>query len=70
MADIRVRHEVLLTDGRFRIVRFARPFFDGSEYWVVNEKGFMWEPADDWHAALAYLESAEAKDYQCESTVL
>ncbi|HJP82313.1 MAG TPA: hypothetical protein VJ835_02305 [Fimbriimonadaceae bacterium] len=70
LEQIRVRHEVLVTDGRFRIVRFQAPFFDGREYWVVNEKGFMWEPADSWHQALTYLETQEAKDYQAEEPVV
>lgn len=66
VADIRVPHELLLTDGKFRVFRFHAPYFEGSEYWVVNEKGFMWEPVDSFHDAVVYLESAEAKEYQCE----
>jgi hypothetical protein len=67
ISDIRVKRELVMTDGKFRVVRFSPPYFDGSEYWVVNEKGFMWEPADSFSAALAYLQSAEAQDYQRET---
>lgn len=67
LSDIRVKRELVMTDGKFRVVRFSPPYFDGYEYWVVNEKGFMWEPAESFSAALAYLESAEAQDYQRET---
>lgn len=63
LAEITVEYEVLETVGRFRIIQFPAPFFDGSEFWIVNEKGFLWEPADDLDAALAYLESDEAREY-------
>jgi hypothetical protein len=61
--DIRVSYEVVLTEGLFRIIRFDSPFFDGFEYWVVNEKGFLWESALTQGAALEYLISDEAKEY-------
>ncbi len=61
--DIRVSYEVALTEGRFRLVRFESPFFDGSEFWIVNEKGFLWEPADSVDDALVYLCSEEAASY-------
>jgi hypothetical protein len=64
LGDIRVKHEIVHLDGKFRVVRFDRPFFDGSEFWVVNEKGFLWEPVDNFDAALIYLSGAEARDYQ------
>jgi hypothetical protein len=51
LGDIKVPHEVFESTGKFRIVRFAAPFFQGSEFWVVSEKGFMWEPADSVEAA-------------------
>jgi len=63
LSDMPLSHEVVLTEGRFRVVRFDSPFFDGSEYWVVNEKGFLWEPVDTQEAALAYLLSEEALSY-------
>lgn len=56
--------EVLEEHGRFRVVRIPRPFFEGSEFWVVNEKGFLWEPAGSVEEAHAYLESPEAREYQ------
>ncbi len=64
LADIRVRHETVHLDGKFRVIRFDRPYFDGSEFWVVNEKGFLWEPADNFDVAMVYLSGQEARDYQ------
>jgi hypothetical protein len=64
LGSIRVPHRVLLAEGKFRILQFERPYFEGTEFWVVNEKGFMWEPADSLEAAQAYLESSEAEEYQ------
>lgn len=60
---IRVPYEVLETRGPFRLVRFSKPFWDGYEYWLVNEKGFMWEPGDSPESLHAYLEGDEAKEY-------
>ncbi|HVL40036.1 MAG TPA: hypothetical protein VM328_11655 [Fimbriimonadaceae bacterium] len=56
--------EVLEEHGKFRIVRLPPPFFEGSELWVVNEKGFLWEPAASLEGARAYLDSHEARAYQ------
>lgn len=64
--DIRTAYEVLLADGPFRVVRFDPPYFAGSEFWVVNEKGFLWEPAESQDAALAYLLGDEASEYRGE----
>ena len=64
LSDIRVPYRVLITEGKFRVVQFDTPYFDGMEFWVANEKGFMWEPADTLQVALAYLESPEALEYQ------
>jgi hypothetical protein len=63
LRDIRTLHSVLLEEGKFRIVRFSPPYFEGYEYWVVNERGFMWEGTDSEEDALQYLESDEARDY-------
>ena len=52
-----------MTEGKFRIVYFRSPGIHGSEYWIVNEKGFLWEAAESEGAALAYLLSSEAKEY-------
>ena len=64
VSGIRVPHQVLMNEGKFRIVKFEAPYYQGMEYWVINEKGFMWEPADNLQVALAYLESPEALEYQ------
>ncbi|MFX4813535.1 hypothetical protein ABTB60_19060, partial [Acinetobacter baumannii] len=61
LRQINAAFEILETVGRFRIVRFAPPYFDGFEFWVVNELGFLWEPCDDLDAAFAYLETQEAR---------
>jgi hypothetical protein len=61
--DIRVNYEVVLTEGFFRVIRFDPPFFDGYEFWVVNERGFLWEAAETQDIALDYLMSDEAKEY-------
>lgn len=63
LAGIHLRHEVVKAVGHFRIVKFVTPYWDGSEYWVVNEKGFLWEPADTLADAEAYLDSDEARAY-------
>ena len=63
LSDIRTKYEVVLTEGRFRVIRFASPFFDGSEHWIVNDRGFLWEPAESEDAAVAYLLGDEAQEY-------
>lgn len=60
---IRVPYEVLAEHGPFRLLRFERPFWDGFSFWLVNEKGFMWEPADTEADLWKYLEGDEAKEY-------
>jgi hypothetical protein len=67
LSSMPLRFEVLITEGRFRVVRFDSPYFDGSEFWVVNEKGFLWEPADSPEAALNYLLGEEAREYNEQS---
>ena len=64
LAQVTGAYEVLETVGKFRIVQFAPPYFQGTEFWIVNEKGFLWEPVDNLNAAFAYLDSDEAKTYQ------
>lgn len=66
LADVPGAHEVVWEEGRFRIVQFALPYFGGYEYWIVNEKGFLWEPADTLDDAEAYLKTDEAMEYQRE----
>jgi len=63
LTDIHVRYEVVGEEGKFRVIRFEPPFFDGYEFWVVNEKGFLWEPASTFEAAVDYLKTDEASDY-------
>lgn len=63
LAQLMIPYEVLETVGKFRIVRLEPPFWGGYELWVVNEKGFFWEPALDLDRAFAYLNSDEAKEY-------
>ena len=67
LSQIKVSWEVLHTEGKFRLIRFAPPYFGGNEIWVVNEKGFMWEPVKDLDAGLAYLSSDEAQKYNSEA---
>jgi hypothetical protein len=66
LVDLRAKYEVLEVHGKFRLVRIEPPFFEGSEYWVVNEKGFLWEPADSLEAARLYLDTPEAREYEKE----
>ncbi len=61
--DIRTTFEFIHTEGKFRIVRFDPPYISGSEFWVVNERGFLWEPADSVDEAIEYLLGDEAKEY-------
>lgn len=63
LSQILVPFEVIGTEGKFRIVRFDAPYFEGYEFWVVNEKGFMWEGVDTFEAGMTYLASDEAKGY-------
>lgn len=60
---IRVPYEVLEERGPFRLLRFVSPFWDGYEFWLVNEKGFMWEPGESAEALRAHLAGDEARDY-------
>lgn len=53
--------EILLEIGEFRVVRVLPPYYAGSEFWVVNDKGFFWEPATDVEAAKRYIESSQTE---------
>jgi len=64
VADLRTPFRTLTTVGKFRIIELDAPFFGGYQFWVVNEKGFLWEPAENREAAESYLLSDEAIDYQ------
>lgn len=63
LSQIHTPYEVVHTDGRFRIIRFAK-HWDGFEYWVVNEKGYLWEAVDSLESGFGYLVSPEAREYQ------
>ena len=60
---IRVPYEELDAVGPFRLLRFSPPYWDGYEFWLVNEKGFMWEPGESLADLRAYLESDEGREY-------
>ena len=63
LAQVGDGYEIVFENGKFRLVRFDSPFWGGYEFWVVNEKGFLWEPADSMDSAQEYLASDEAKEY-------
>lgn len=63
IASLQGKYEVVSERGRLRIVRIQPPFFAGCEWWVVNEKGFLWEPASSLEDAERYLEGDEAREY-------
>ena len=67
LAQIYVKYEVLDTVGKFRLIQFERPYWDGYEFWLVSEKGFRWEPGDSIDNLLEYLDSDEAKAYQANA---
>ena len=60
---IQVPYEALAEHGPFRMLRFQAPYWDGYEFWLVNEKGFMWEPGESEAALWTYLEGDEAREY-------
>lgn len=66
LRQISAPYELMFESAVWRILRFEPPYVLGNEYWVVNDKGFLWEPADSLEAATAYLSSAEALDYERE----
>ena len=64
---IRVPYEQIGELGPFRLLRFESPYWDGYEFWLVNEKGFMWEPGESEAALWRYLEGDEARDYMVKA---
>jgi hypothetical protein len=48
--------EVLFERGEFRVVRFTK-VIDLSDIWVVNEKGFFWEPVDSREQGIRFIDS-------------
>ena len=60
---IRVPFEELEVYGPFRLLKFQSPYWDGYEFWLVNEKGFMWEPGESREQLHDYLLSKEAQEY-------
>ncbi|MBS1718054.1 MAG: hypothetical protein JSS72_10035 [Armatimonadetes bacterium] len=67
LAQVSVPYEQVLEDGKFRVVKLEAPYWQGYEFWVVNEKGFLWEPADTLKQAEEYLASSEAQEYNLET---
>lgn len=63
VAQLTVPFEVLETQGKFRIIRLQPPYWGGSEFWVINEKGFFWEPVRSLQDGESYLLSEEACEY-------
>lgn len=66
VADLKAPYHVLRESGKFRIIEIDAPYFGGYAFWVINEKGFLWEPALSLEGAEAYLNSPEARQYQSE----
>jgi hypothetical protein len=64
VSELTCEYEVILEDGLFRVIRLDPPFLHGSEFWIINERGFLWEPVDNFNAALLYLKSPEAIEYK------
>lgn len=58
--------EILEEAQPWRIVRIPEPGTEGAVLWIVNEKGFLWEPAATLEEARAYLSSSEAEEYARE----
>lgn len=55
-------HVILETHGVWRIVQLPEPGVDGATLWVVNERGFLWEPVITIKEAHAYLANPEANE--------
>ena len=64
IADLKLAYQVVHEDRLFRVFQFEAPYVSGSEFWVVNEKGFLWEPASTLQSAIEYLLTDEATEYQ------
>lgn len=58
--------QILEELGVWRIVQIPEPGLEGAILWVVNEKGFLWEPTTTLEEARAYLSSPEAQEYARE----
>jgi hypothetical protein len=48
--------EVLFERGEFRVVRFSK-VIDLSDIWVVNDKGFFWEPVDSLEQGIRFIDT-------------
>lgn len=55
LSQIPVGYKIVETIGKFRLVDFSPKFCNGAQLWLVNERGFLWEPVDDRESALSYL---------------
>ena len=56
LSQVRGTWTVLHEERAFRVVEFEKRI-EGSVIWVVNDRGFLWEPADSLPSALAFLAS-------------
>ena len=49
-------YEVLYEQGEFRVVKFAK-VIETSDFWVVNDKGFFWEPVDSLPQGIDFIQT-------------
>jgi hypothetical protein len=59
--------EILEEKHPWRIVSIPEPGTEGAVLWVVNEKGFLWEPVSTVEEARAYIQGPEAQEYAREA---
>ena len=56
LSQVRGTWKVLHEEGSFRVVEFEKRI-EGSVIWVVNDRGFFWEPAGSLPSAMDFLAS-------------
>lgn len=66
LSELSGRYTTVKQDGPFEVVKFPAPGVNGYEWWIANEKGFLWEPALDEPSVETYLQSEEAKEYRAK----
>jgi hypothetical protein len=49
-------YEVLYERGEFRVVKFGK-VIETSDFWVVNDKGFFWEPVDSLPQGIDFIQT-------------
>lgn len=52
-----VVHEFEHEGAPWLVAQFAAPYVRGYEFWVVNDRGFLWEGVDSLPQALQYIEN-------------